>query len=52
MLFTADGRYIHKDGTPYLGRCGVLVLLDHPGLVLGLVDPFVDVRDATSIASI
>ena len=48
MLFTADGRYVHKDGTPYVEAAGLgglrLILLDHPRLVLGLVDPFGDVR--------
>ena len=48
MMWTADDGYVHKDGTPYPRPSGSLgrgfVFLDHPGLVLGLVDPFGDVR--------
>ena len=51
LIFTPDGTYAHKDGTPYpdterpaLGRLVDLILLDHPRLVLRLVDPFGDVR--------
>ena len=69
LLFTAEGTYVHKDGTPTcserpaaarlhgreeriprrgrplppISRSCRLVLLDHPGLVLGRVNPFGDV---------
>ena len=53
MIFTPEGAYAQKDGIALrqykaasLGGFPRLVLVDHPGLILRLVDPFVHVRGA------